>query len=70
MSIANTVKGIIIKKGYKQKTIAIRMGISERQFSDIVCSRKKVGAEDIPKLARALEVTPNELFNFQENIKV
>lgn len=55
------LKGIINEKGLKQKAIANRIGWSERQFSDMMCGRRKISPKDIGKICLALNVEPNDL---------
>lgn len=58
---------IIAKKGFLQKTIAIKAGFTEQQFSDMLNGRKVIRAEYIPVIAKALGVTPNDLFSCPDN---
>ena len=60
--IAENTKRIISEKGIKHKAIAARIGMSEKQFSDLLNSRKIIRDTDIEALSLALNVTPNELF--------
>lgn len=61
--VSKNIKRIISEGGLKQKVIAERCGYSEQEFSAMMCGRKKIYAdENIPTIARALGVTPNDLF--------
>lgn len=60
--VAN-VKRIIAEKGYKQMAVAQRAGMSPRMLSDMLNERRVIRADNIPALAKALEVEPNELFS-------
>lgn len=60
--IAENTKRIISEKGIKHKAIAAKIGMSEKQFSDLLNSRKIIRDTDIEVLSIALNVTPNELF--------
>lgn len=60
--VAYNIKRIIKSLGTKNKFIAEKAGYTESQFSDMLHGRKLITAVDIPKLANALGVTPNELF--------
>jgi transcriptional regulator with XRE-family HTH domain len=60
--VAYNIKRIIKGLGTKNKFIAEKAGYTEQQFSDMLHGRKLITDVDIPKLAKALGVTPNELF--------
>lgn len=59
--IAKNIKAIIKNQRYLQGAIAERAGFSQKQFSDMLNGRKLILAEHIPRIANALNVTPNEL---------
>lgn len=52
--------------GYKQCAIAERGGYGEKEFSNMLNGRKRIQVYDIPKLAKALGVTPNDLLSCSE----
>lgn len=60
--VAENTKRIISEKGMKHKAIAAKIGMSEKQFSDLLNGRKIIRDTDIEALSVALNVTPNELF--------
>lgn len=60
--IAGNVKKIITQKGFKQNVVAKRAGYNEKMFSNMLNGRKKITDNDIPPIAIALGVTPNDLF--------
>lgn len=60
--VSFTIKKLIHSKGFKQKAIAEKSGFTEQEFSDMVNNRKLIKADYLPKIAKALEVTPNDLF--------
>ena len=62
--VAENVKKIIDKKGFKQTAIARRAGIKETSFNNMLHGRKIISADDVYVLAKVLEVSPNELFFF------
>lgn len=65
-TIAENTKRIISERGVKHKAIAAKIGMSEKQFSDLLNNRKIIRDTDIEALSIALNVTPNELF-FRHN---
>ena len=60
--IANNTKSIIKQLGIKQYVVAERAGYSNRTFSDMLNGRRIIKADEIPSIAKALGVTPNDLF--------
>lgn len=61
--IADNTKRIISEKGMKHKAIAAKIGMNEKQFSNLLNGRKIIRDTDIEALSVALNVTPNELFH-------
>ena len=65
MSIVMTnVRRIISERGLKQGIVACKGGYSYQVFNNLMNDRKTVTDEDVIKLSKALDVTPNELFGF------
>lgn len=69
MSIANmnatvpiAVIRIIGERGLKQGAVAERAGMSNQMLSDMLNGRRLIKARDVLALAKALDVTPNDLF--------
>ena len=58
------IKELRIKKGLTQDKLAEIIEIGERNLTKIECGNCFVKAETVAKLASALDVTPNELFDF------
>lgn len=68
--IETRVKALIKDKGLLQKTVAETAGYSERTFSRMLNSHTPIRDADVWKIAQALGVTPNELYesaNHKEN---
>lgn len=63
-TLATNIELIIEDKGLKKKSVAVKAGYSQQQFSNLINGRKTIKPEDIIKIAMALEVTPNDLFGF------
>ena len=62
MSIAAyNIKRIMNEKGLKQCAIAKKAGLTENQFSAMLCGRKRILADHLPSIAMALDVSPNAL---------
>jgi len=61
--VAENAKRIIEHRGLKQRVVTERAGFSIQQFSALLNHRKVMKDTDVVAIARALEVTPNDLFN-------
>jgi transcriptional regulator with XRE-family HTH domain len=61
-NVSNNIKRIIKENELKHSAVAKRAGYSYRQFSALVCGRKIIKDNDIESIAKALNVTPNDLF--------
>lgn len=64
-SVILGIKHSMVAQGMYQRTVAERAGFTEQQFSDMLNGRKTIKAEYLPAIAKALEVTPNDLFGIQ-----
>lgn len=58
------VKELRIKNGLSQEDLAEQIGIAERNLSKIECGKSFIRAEKIEKLSEVLNVSPNDLFDF------
>lgn len=63
--IAEKVSSLIEEKGLKKTAVAKRVGLTDTQFCDILKGRRVIRANEIPALAKALDVTPNQLFGIE-----
>lgn len=61
-NIGFNVKKLIKKSGLKQYAVAERAGYDNRTFNAMLNGHRIIKAEEIPSIAKALGVTPNELF--------
>ena len=52
----------IRSRGFKQAAIASKAGLTEQQLSDIVNKRRKMDANEMFSLCRAMGTDPNALF--------
>ena len=59
---AAMVKSIIEQKGYKQNAIARKAGFTPQEFNNLLCGRKTFKADYVEPICKALEVTPNDLY--------
>lgn len=56
------IRKLIKEKGLKQKAIAEQCGIDEKVFSNMLCNRQEIRTEILPLIAKALEISINDLF--------
>ena len=62
----NAMKAIIKKAGYKNKFVAQKMGLTERQLSDVLNGRKTIDYKIIMLFCEATGTQPNELFGYNK----
>ena len=60
--IPKNVLRILQETGIKQYVIAERAGYTKQQFSDMLNGRKIIKASDVLRIAKAMNVTPNDLY--------
>lgn len=67
-SVAFGIQSIIRQKGYIQGAIAEKAGFSDQQFSDMLYGRKVIRADFLVPIAKAMDVTIQEIYD--EGMKV
>ena len=60
--IISNLKEIIKRKKLKKGAVAAKLGLSSQQFSDILHGRKLLRIEDVPLMAKALDVDIVDIF--------
>ena len=60
--VAEGIAKIINDNGIRQSFVAQKAGYTDQMLSDMLNGRKVIRACDIPKLAKALSVTTNDIF--------
>ena len=60
--IISNLKEIIKRKKLKKGAVAAKLGFSSQQFSDILHGRKLLRIEDVPLIAKALDVDIADIF--------
>jgi len=60
--VADNIAKIIYNSGLKQLAVAKKAGYGAQEFSDMLNGRRLIKPRDIEVIARALSVTPNELY--------
>ena len=64
--VALNVDRILKERGIKQCAFAKKIGWTSAQVSHMMNGRKILDSDDIELLAKALDVTPNELFGWNK----
>lgn len=54
-------------RGFKQSAIALKAGLTEQQLSDIVNKRRKMDANEMISLCRAMGTDLNSLFQSDQD---
>lgn len=49
-------------RGFKQSAIADMSGLTKQQLCDIINKRRRLDANEMVSLCRAMGITPNDLF--------
>lgn len=55
---------IMRQKKMKQSLIAVTAGYDAKMFNRMLRGKRRIDANDVIKIARALEISPNELFGY------
>lgn len=63
--LVSNIREIIDRQGVKQRAVAERAGIPAPLFYSMTSGRKKIPALAVSDIAKALGVTPNDLFGFE-----
>lgn len=61
-NVPGAIERIIENKGMKKCVVATRANMSPQTFNDMLNGRRLIKAHDLVMIAKALGVTPNELF--------
>lgn len=61
-SVPDNLKRILKRKGMKQSVFSKALGIPRQRITDIISGRRLVYPSEIMQMAKALDVSPNELF--------
>ncbi len=64
MDVRECLKNAIEDLGYKQVSVAEKIGMSEQQISDIVNKRRKLDANEMIDLCNAMNITPDKLLMY------
>lgn len=52
----------IKSRGFKQSSIADMSGLTKQQLCDIIKKRRRLDANEMVSLCKAMGITPNDLF--------
>lgn len=65
MSVTDRIYKIIEEKGLKQSAVARAAGFEVQEFNNMLCGRKIIRPEHIAAICAALNVSPNDLFDYR-----
>lgn len=60
--LASGIIGILKDRGIKQTYLAEKIGLTDQELSDSLNGRRIIKAREIPQIAFALDLTPNDLY--------
>lgn len=60
--VSANIQRIISEKGLKKQYVAKKSDLNAQELSDMLNNRRVIKVNDVPKIARALEVSVSELF--------
>lgn len=64
--VAENIAKIISEAGLKQGIVAEKAGFSVQEFSGMLNGRKLIKMCDVQKIAKVLNVTPNDLYGISK----
>lgn len=64
--VAENTKSIIEESGYRQNAIAEKAGYPSQMFNEMLNGRRLIKPWDVTNIAKALEVTPNQLYGIEQ----
>jgi len=67
VKLGKRIKELRKKRGYSQEQLAEKLGIAQNTLSKIETGENFLTADTLENLARVLNVTPNELFEFEHH---
>ena len=63
--VRENLKAIIVDGGYKQTVIAQKAQLTPAKLSGILNKSRKLDANEMFEICRALEITPDQLLNYR-----
>lgn len=66
MCVEAKIYEVMEEKHFKQASIAVAAGYTPKMFNNLLKGRKKMTNHDILPICKALDITPNELFNYEK----
>lgn len=61
------IQKVIFEKGLKKQAVARQIGMTTQQFSDLINNRRTLKASDVVPICIALNITPNELYDYHKS---
>lgn len=60
--VAGNIERIIREKGLKKCVVALKAGLTGQELSDVLNGRRIIKVNEVPRVAKALDVSLSELF--------
>ncbi len=60
--VASNIERIICEKGLKKCAVALKAGLTGQELSDVLNGRRIIKVNEVPRVARALDVNLSDLF--------
>lgn len=67
MTVTENIYKIMQEKSLIQAGVAKKAGYTPKLFNNMLRGRKLILADDVLKICKALDVTPNKLFGYGES---
>ena len=64
MDVRNYIGPAIENAGMKKQAVALRAGLNPQKLCDVIAKRRKLDANELVEICRAINITPNELLGF------
>ena len=65
LKLGRKIRETRVKEGYSQEELASRCGLHRTYISDIERGERNLGLKNVEKIAKALEINPEDLFKFK-----
>ena len=66
MDAREALQQVMRAHGIKQGYVAKQAGLTERKLSDVFCGRRKLDANELFAICKAMRITPDEVFRTAE----
>lgn len=67
MKVCDRLKLYMSEKGFKQKTISEKAGLTEAQMSQILQGNRSISADELEVICAAMDTTPSVIYAIGKN---